>query len=348
MPSDELGFDFSCVQDLDPRLGQVSGQSALIEAIARRWLTTPGTLFYDRQYGGGLLAMLNASYPTENRLQYLLERQALEDERVQDAEVSVSFKEATGVLTIQGRITAADGPFDLTLSVDEYGQLIGSAGEYTADAPAVTQTPGGSGVATVYGSDLLFEHFGGLADLDASGRVVTWPNLTGALPNALVQTDSAGRPLWVSAGGPGGLGYLAFDGETCRLASQGLWGERSGGALMVVAVMRFVGEVSAGRYGIGLANQAGDSMWQVTGEGSVAQVEGTAGGATGVVGCAADSWSLASRKSGRKMGRVRPLLKIPTHPMGDWNYPKSQGKSWRTMQDSNLRPLAPEANALSS
>jgi len=117
MPAD-LGTDLACVSDLSPTLATVSGRRALVEAVARRWTTVPGTLLADSEYGGGLSAALLASGVPDD-LAARLERQALRDERVAGADVTVELNHLTGTLTVIGSLVDADGPFKLTLNVSD-------------------------------------------------------------------------------------------------------------------------------------------------------------------------------------------------------------------------------------
>ncbi len=113
----DLGSDFSIITDMDVNMTASSERLALGEAIARRWITQPGGLFYDLDYGGGLLSALSGSIPDENKLRYILEREALKDERIESADVSVVYTEATQTLIVKATLEDEDGPFDLTLTV---------------------------------------------------------------------------------------------------------------------------------------------------------------------------------------------------------------------------------------
>jgi len=113
--ADLLGSDLACVFDVDPRLGEVKGRRMLAEAIARRWLTPEGGLFYDPTYGAGLIGALHGSVDDLDRLARRLEDQALQDERVQRIDVRVVLD--GDALEVAGRIQDAAGPFRLTLDV---------------------------------------------------------------------------------------------------------------------------------------------------------------------------------------------------------------------------------------
>jgi len=112
----DLGTDFSCVLDLDFNLTMVSGRRALAECVARRWLTIGGTLVYDRAAGAGLLNYLESEDRDVAQLGGRLEAEALEDERVENARVTVTLED--GELRVFGKLSDADGDFALTLTVD--------------------------------------------------------------------------------------------------------------------------------------------------------------------------------------------------------------------------------------
>lgn len=124
-PPDPLGFgvDVSTFPDLDRRLGMIVGPRVVAEAVARRWLTPRGTLAYAPTYGEDVRAYLSARVDA-GRLAALvasLQSQALEDERVTSARVTVTYAgSGPGLqLQIRGELATAAGPFALTLSVDQ-------------------------------------------------------------------------------------------------------------------------------------------------------------------------------------------------------------------------------------
>lgn len=114
----DLGDDFHCIDDVDFGLTEVSGRRALAEAVARRWLTRRGTLFYDPAYGFGLEDWLHGERrQAVSTLSAALENEALRDERVLAATVEVRFEGET--LFIRGELTDADGPFRLVANVSD-------------------------------------------------------------------------------------------------------------------------------------------------------------------------------------------------------------------------------------
>jgi hypothetical protein len=118
-----LGLDVSTFPDLDPELRSISGQRAVGEAVARRWLTPLGGLVDDPEYGGEDLGSLLGATRTADELAALgasLERQALEDERVESCRVVVT---TTGPLSgqtliVRAQLTTSEGPFSLVLTAD--------------------------------------------------------------------------------------------------------------------------------------------------------------------------------------------------------------------------------------
>ena len=111
--NDPLGTDFGGVDDIDNNLTPVSGRLCLAQAIARRWITDPGELFYAPDYGAGLLRYVSGSTDNVSTLPARLENEARKDERVEDCKVSVDLVNET--LRVDGRIIDAVGPFNLVL-----------------------------------------------------------------------------------------------------------------------------------------------------------------------------------------------------------------------------------------
>ena len=114
----DLGDDFSCIDDVDLNLTEVSGRRAVAEAVARRWLTRRGSLFYDASYGYGLEDALHQPASALGTLSAGLENEALRDERVLQARVLVRLDDKRQLL-IRAELVDADGPFRLVASVSE-------------------------------------------------------------------------------------------------------------------------------------------------------------------------------------------------------------------------------------
>lgn len=62
----DYGTDLSCVVDLDAGLAEVTGNTLLAQALARRLITPRGGLLDDPNYGYDLTQFLNADIgPTD-------------------------------------------------------------------------------------------------------------------------------------------------------------------------------------------------------------------------------------------------------------------------------------------
>lgn len=117
-----FGTDISTFPDLDPHLRLISGQRVVAEAVARRWLTPRGSVPYDETYGEDVRAYLNARVdgPRLRALEAALQAQAVADERVASAQVSLTWSGTPGRLQLRvaARLVTALGPFALTLTID--------------------------------------------------------------------------------------------------------------------------------------------------------------------------------------------------------------------------------------
>lgn len=111
----DLGDDFSCVFDIDWNLTEVSGRLAVAQAVARRWITFPGTLFYDPTYGFGLELYLNEPAENLGGLSTALENEALKDERVAACSCVVTADQ--GELSVRATLEDDDGPFTLVVTL---------------------------------------------------------------------------------------------------------------------------------------------------------------------------------------------------------------------------------------
>jgi hypothetical protein len=113
----DLGEDFAGVSDIDANWSLVSGRLALAQAVACRVLEEPGGLFYDEDYGGGLRRLLGASgvSVTGNGL----EEEIKKDERVESADVALSFNEGTRELSVSITIDEGDGPFAFVVDANQ-------------------------------------------------------------------------------------------------------------------------------------------------------------------------------------------------------------------------------------
>ena len=116
----DLGTSIDCLDDLDPMFGLVSGRKALAQELGRRFITPRGTYLPDPNAGFDVRAFLNESItPSEIfQIESGCENEALKDERVLEADATVTYDEAAARLTIELRITDDEGPFELVLAID--------------------------------------------------------------------------------------------------------------------------------------------------------------------------------------------------------------------------------------
>lgn len=107
--------------DLSTPSTMASGLACVAQAIARRWSTPAGALINDPTYGRNLSDLIGSGLTPAQiaREQQLLAAQALLDQRVQTASVTLTF--LNGAITCQGNFTTAAGPFS----------LIGTASQFT-------------------------------------------------------------------------------------------------------------------------------------------------------------------------------------------------------------------------
>lgn len=125
-----LGSDFSCVEDIDANLSATDGRNALAQAVARRIITPTGGLFYNPDYGNDVRRYLNNSSPTATRIAADAQGEAEKDERVDRADASAVLSDSNKRLTLSLRLQDGEGPFDLTLNVDELtAELLIESGE---------------------------------------------------------------------------------------------------------------------------------------------------------------------------------------------------------------------------
>lgn len=113
------GRCLSLVYDFPDAGGMVSGRLALAQALARRLITTRGTLIDDRDYGYDLSDHLNGRLTARDLADASAQiiTQFRLDDRVRDAEVSVSY--LGSVLLVAALIFDGEGSFPLTLSVSD-------------------------------------------------------------------------------------------------------------------------------------------------------------------------------------------------------------------------------------
>lgn len=116
----DFGGDISGVTDLSANMREVSGESALVEAAARRLSTSAGRLFYAQDYGYDLRRFINADPRTKPRIESQAETELVKDERIDGADVDVTFlpDAVPPALTLEITLTPSEGPtFAFTLNV---------------------------------------------------------------------------------------------------------------------------------------------------------------------------------------------------------------------------------------
>lgn len=114
MPAEAI--DFSCDLDLDPSLGLVRGRNALAQAVIRRLTTQTGSLPDFPNYGLDLTQLIGTSFSAA-QISQAVSAQVLQEEEVEDLTVDVQLTDTTVTLSLA--IEDGDGPFDLTISVDD-------------------------------------------------------------------------------------------------------------------------------------------------------------------------------------------------------------------------------------
>jgi len=114
----DLGSDIAGVFDISWGLLTSSDRTALAEALLRRLTTPRGGLIGVPTYGYDVQTLIGATVPASVIEQRVLE-QLLLDERVVDADVTVTLDERTGVLRVAMTVHDSAGPFDLTLTVSQ-------------------------------------------------------------------------------------------------------------------------------------------------------------------------------------------------------------------------------------
>lgn len=118
----DYGTDISGVGDITPSLSESEGRRALIECVARRFITPRGALFYDNAYGFDLRQYLSGIVPSAGEISAGVLEQAEADERVLSADVDVQL--VGDNLSVRVSINDGGGPFDLVLAVDRVTSAI--------------------------------------------------------------------------------------------------------------------------------------------------------------------------------------------------------------------------------
>lgn len=115
-----LGSDFAGGTELDAALSLQSGQRALGDAIIRRLTTPRGGIPDFPAYGFDVGSLIGRTL-TPNAIAQLVLEQVRAEEEVEEAALDVEQSDDGSTITLSIRVVAADGPFDLTLSIDDLG-----------------------------------------------------------------------------------------------------------------------------------------------------------------------------------------------------------------------------------
>ena len=121
MPVDFGSYDVSTFVDggLDPTFAPLSQERALMECVARGWLSPPGSVPWALEDGEDIRQLLSAKMTGTKLLAWTvrLENAALQDERVLACTVVITPNAAAKSLSIGGVIETASGPFNFVLNV---------------------------------------------------------------------------------------------------------------------------------------------------------------------------------------------------------------------------------------
>lgn len=129
----DYGSDLSCVSDLNPHMGVVSGLRLVAEAIARRLQTPRGALVDDASYGYDLTDQLNSDLSASDLgvIGASVTAECRKDQRILNASTVVTFStdpSRPGELDVTISLTTRAGPFSLQLAVSQVTVSILSIG----------------------------------------------------------------------------------------------------------------------------------------------------------------------------------------------------------------------------
>lgn len=113
-----LASDFGGGADLDPSLAERTGRRALGEQILRRLTTPRGGLPDYPQYGFDVASLIGRAIEPNAVAQRVLEQVRAEQE-VEDASLDLETSASGDTITLNIKVVDGDGPFDLTISVDD-------------------------------------------------------------------------------------------------------------------------------------------------------------------------------------------------------------------------------------
>jgi len=117
--------NISCTTDLDPLLNDVTGNDLMVQVCVRRLfcrqgscLSAPNAITLDvRDFLNGSLDLSQQS-ATQN-ISVQCQNALLGDERILSCTVDATYTFATKLLTLQIQANGANGPFSLTLAVNQ-------------------------------------------------------------------------------------------------------------------------------------------------------------------------------------------------------------------------------------
>ncbi len=112
--------DLHCIDDLMADFRTVSGRTALAHALYRRWTSDRGSLLDDPNYGTNLTDWINEDVGTGTIPAIIAAAcaEARKDQRVVDISGEGELLDS-GVLMLKFEVEDGEGPFTLTISVDD-------------------------------------------------------------------------------------------------------------------------------------------------------------------------------------------------------------------------------------
>jgi len=129
---DPLGYDVSCVDDIDPQAREVEGEEMMAQAWARRLTTARGSLEDDDpDYGTDMFDILHRKM-TKAEIEALpgqIRGELTKDERTEDVTVKVLRFDADQRLEVEMDGETAAGPFRRTLVLTPESASLVATGE---------------------------------------------------------------------------------------------------------------------------------------------------------------------------------------------------------------------------
>jgi hypothetical protein len=96
---------------LDQNFRVITGGIVVVEAVARRWLTPRGALFWDENAGEDVTRFVNAKMTSEMRwsIAVALEAEALKDDRVESCSAVVSANATGKSMIVEAELLLKNG-----------------------------------------------------------------------------------------------------------------------------------------------------------------------------------------------------------------------------------------------